>query len=74
MIGFRSVLQSLSKTQSTRRCFSAFVNHRNTDDNNEDTPFEFSKENYEKINELLGKYPNNYKESAVIPVLFIAQK
>jgi NADH dehydrogenase (ubiquinone) flavoprotein 2 len=50
------------------------VNHRNTDDNNEDTPFEFSKENYEKINELLGKYPNNYKESAVIPVLFIAQK
>ncbi len=56
------------------RAFSAFSNHRNTEDNNEDTPFEFTKENYEKIQELLNQYPSNYKESACIPVLFIAQK
>lgn len=31
------------------RTFSAFTNHRNTTDNNEDTPFEFTKENYEEI-------------------------
>ena len=50
------------------------MNHRNTEDNNEDTPFEFTKENYEKIEQLLAKYPANYKESACIPALFIAQK
>jgi NADH dehydrogenase (ubiquinone) flavoprotein 2 len=54
--------------------FSAFANHRNTQDNNEDTPFEFTKENYEEIQKLLAKYPTNYKESACIPALFIAQK
>jgi len=51
---------------------SAFVNHRDTEDNKEETPFEFTKENYEKIREIIAKYPPNYKESAVIPVLFIA--
>ncbi len=59
---------------SQRASFSAFANHRNTEDNNEDTPFEFTKENYEEIDKLLKKYPTNYKESACIPVLFIAQK
>lgn len=54
------------------RQFSAFANHRNTEDNNDDTPFEFTQENYEKIQDLLKKYPNNYKESACIPALFIA--
>jgi NADH dehydrogenase (ubiquinone) flavoprotein 2 len=71
------VLLSKQLSASSRvaaRPFSAFVNHRNTDDNNEDTPFEFTKENYEKIHDLLNKYPSNYKESAVIPALFIAQK
>ena len=54
------------------RSFSAFVNHRNTEDNNEDTPFEFTPENFEEIHKLLNKYPSNYKESAIIPALFIA--
>jgi NADH dehydrogenase (ubiquinone) flavoprotein 2 len=57
-----------------KRLFSAFVNHRDTEDNREDTPFEFTPENYEKINEIIGKYPSNYKHSAVIPLLFVAQK
>ena len=40
----------------------------------DETPFEFTEESYAAINELLTKYPSNYKCSAVIPVLFIAQK
>ena len=56
------------------RHFSVFVNHRNTDDNLEETPFEFTKENYEAINQIIAKYPSNYKHSAVIPLLFVAQK
>ena len=59
----------------TQQCsFSAFVNHRNTEENNDETPFEFTKESYEKVNKILTKYPANYRESAVIPVLFVAQK
>ena len=50
------------------------MNHRDTDDNVEETPFEFTEENYEKIKEKLSHFPENYKHSACIPVLFIAQK
>jgi NADH dehydrogenase (ubiquinone) flavoprotein 2 len=78
MIALRALLNkhmiaaSSARATISTRYFSAFSNHRNTEDNNEDTPFEFTKENYEKIQELLNKYPNNYKESACIPALFIA--
>ena len=54
--------------------FGAFANHRNTEDNLEETPFEFTAESYAAIEQLLPKYPDNYKSSAIIPVLFIAQK
>ena len=39
-----------------------FNKHRDTPDNNPDTPFDFTPENYEKINIILSKYPENYKE------------
>jgi hypothetical protein len=32
---------------------SHYVNHRNTIDNNEETPFDFTDENYKKIDEIL---------------------
>merc|ERR1712156_839289 len=54
--------------------FSAFANHRNTEDNLEESPFEFTEESYAAIENLLKKYPDNYKSSGVIPALFIAQK
>lgn len=57
-----------------RASFGAFPNHRNTDDNLEETPFEFNEASYAAIEVLLTKYPDNYKASAVIPVLFLAQK
>ena len=53
---------------------SAFVNHRDTDDNLEETPFEFTEDSYKQVYEKIGYYPDNYKHSAVIPVLLIAQK
>ena len=55
MIALRGLFNKLAlsstraATLSTSRYFSAFSNHRNTEDNNEDTSFEFTKENYEKI-------------------------
>ena len=55
-----------------RFSFGAFANHRNTEDNSEETPFEFTEESYAAIDTLLQRYPDNYKSSGVIPVLFIA--
>ena len=52
--------------------FSSFVNHRNSEDNLEQTPFEFTTDNYEQIRTIMARYPTNYKHSAVIPLLFIA--
>lgn len=54
--------------------FGSFVNHRDTADNLEESPFEFTEENYEQVRKHIAKFPDNYKHSAVIPVLFIAQK
>ena len=55
-----------------RAAFGAFPNHRDTEDNLEETPFEVNTESYAAIETLLTKYPDNYKSSAVIPVLFLA--
>ena len=69
----RSPMLLTRATQSIRP-FGAFANHRNTEDNLEESPFEFTEESYKAIDKLLDKFPENYKSSAVIPVLFIAQK
>jgi NADH dehydrogenase (ubiquinone) flavoprotein 2 len=58
----------------TVRAFSRYNQHRDTPNNNDSVPFEFSKENYQEINKVLSRYPSNYKMSAVIPLLHIAQK
>jgi hypothetical protein len=52
--------------------FSAYANHRDSEDNLPETPFEFTDESYAAIEVLKKKYPTNYKSSCVIPVLFIA--
>lgn len=70
----RSPYSSFMLVPKQQRMFGAFVNHRDTADNLEESPFEFTEENYEKVRIQLAKFPDNYKHSAVIPVLFIAQK
>ena len=37
-------------------------------------PFDFTLENYERVNTILAKYPSNYKQSACIPLLDLAQR
>lgn len=48
--------------------------HVETQDNMDSVPFEFSPESYSQLEIILQKYPSNYKKSAVIPALFVAQK
>lgn len=54
--------------------FDALATHKNTSYNNLDTDWEFTKESMDEIAVILKKYPPNYKRSAVMPLLFIAQK
>jgi NADH dehydrogenase (ubiquinone) flavoprotein 2 len=60
----RSTLQrSRSFVTSSRVTMSdQFNKHRHTPDNNDDTPFEFTEENMRKVETVLGKYPDNYKQ------------
>lgn len=73
---------SANVTKSTTRSFrssavvqsGAFVQHRDTDDNNNDTAFDFTPDNYERVHAVLDRYPENYKASAIIPLLDLAQR
>lgn len=40
---------------------SVYVNHRDTLDNNQNTPFDFTEENYKEVEEILVKYFFNSK-------------
>ncbi|KAH9785584.1 NADH dehydrogenase flavoprotein 2 [Citrus sinensis] len=48
--------------------------HLDSPDNNPDLPWKFSDTNKEKVKEILSHYPSNYKQSAVIPLLDLAQQ
>ena len=48
--------------------------HRNTPDNNPSIKFEFTPENLRRANEIIAKYPPQYKKAAVIPLLDLAQR
>lgn len=48
--------------------------HVNTEDNNVKNYFDFTPENYQRVNSILAKYPNNYKQSGIIPLLDLAQR
>ena len=50
------------------------LQHRDTEYNNLDTMWDFTPESYKQIDEILKKYPRNYKRSAVMPLLHLAQK
>lgn len=48
--------------------------HKDTADNNEDTYWDFSPENHTRANLILSRYPVNYKQAAIIPLLDLAQR
>ena len=70
---FARTAASLSRAPAIARFSNAAFIHDDTADNNKFTPFEFTKEDYKEIDVLMSKYPPNYKRSAVIPMLHLAQ-
>lgn len=70
----RCLVPAVLEQQQTRTFSDQFNKHRHTPDNNDDTVFDFTPENYDKVNIILSKYPENYKASATIPLLDLAQR
>nr|GMD25090.1 NADH dehydrogenase [ubiquinone] flavoprotein 2, mitochondrial [Ipomoea batatas] len=57
------------------RSFSTALNyHLDGPENNPDLPWEFTEANKRKAKEIISHYPSNYKQSAVIPLLDLAQQ
>ena len=48
--------------------------HRDTPDNNADTPFSFTPENKRRVDVILNNYPEGHKVAAMIPLLDLAQR
>ena len=71
------MLQRLAKGLINRNIYGfsgGYFSHRETGTNNDSTPFDFSADNYKEVQKILGKYPPNWKRSAIIPLLTLAQK
>jgi NADH dehydrogenase (ubiquinone) flavoprotein 2 len=51
-----------------------FNTHQETADNNAKVEFDFTPENHARAQEIISRYPPNYKQSAVIPLLDLAQQ
>ncbi|CAH2071938.1 unnamed protein product [Thlaspi arvense] len=61
-------------SQVSRGLSTALNYHLDSPDNKPDLPWEFSEANKSKVKEILSYYPSNYKQSAVIPLLDLAQQ
>jgi NADH dehydrogenase (ubiquinone) flavoprotein 2 len=48
--------------------------HRNTPENNPSIPFKFSEQNKQLIEEIIARYPPQYKKAAVMPLLDLGQR
>jgi hypothetical protein len=67
--------QRVTVSATAPRALSAGISvHRDEVHNREETPFEFTDENYAKIAEIRRRYPKNYAAAAVIPLLDLAQR
>lgn len=49
-------------------------NHRDTPENNSETPFDFTPENLKRVDGILSLYPDGHKTAAMIPLLDLAQR
>jgi len=59
--------------KSSVRSGGVFV-HRDTDENNPETPFEFTPENKKRVESILANYPEGHKQAAMMPILDLAQR
>jgi len=68
-----SGIRYFQTTSKTNGGGGIFV-HRDTPENNSDTPFTFTEENKARADAILSIYPDGHKRAAVIPLLDLAQR
>ncbi|KAM3075008.1 NADH:ubiquinone oxidoreductase 24 [Clarireedia jacksonii] len=66
--------QSRSFVTSSRLSSDALHVHRDTPENNASIPFKFTPQNEKLIEEILKRYPPQYKKAAVMPILDLGQR
>nr|XP_014122296.1 NADH dehydrogenase [ubiquinone] flavoprotein 2, mitochondrial [Zonotrichia albicollis] len=57
-----------------RNASGALFVHRDSPENNPDTPFEFTPDNLKRIDAIINNYPEGHKSAAVMAVLDLAQR
>ncbi|XP_062940774.1 NADH dehydrogenase [ubiquinone] flavoprotein 2, mitochondrial-like [Cynocephalus volans] len=67
-------IRNLHKTVVHNGAGRALFVHRDTPENNADTPFDFTPENYKRIEAIVKNYPEGHKAAAMLPVLDLAQR
>ncbi|KAF9436087.1 hypothetical protein BGZ76_004871 [Entomortierella beljakovae] len=71
---FRSIISKRAISTSQITLSDKLFVHRDTADNNSSIKFEFTPENKERANEILAKYPPQYKKGAIMPLLDLGQR
>ncbi|XP_076818581.1 NADH dehydrogenase [ubiquinone] flavoprotein 2, mitochondrial-like [Clavelina lepadiformis] len=81
MLGFlrqavtKTVQQSLRSFHATCVAHSgAKFTHVDTPENNSDITFDFTPENYKRIDAIMANYPEGHKVAAMMPILDVAQR
>eukprot|EP00252_Welwitschia_mirabilis_P000780 TRINITY_DN1074_c0_g1_i2.p1 TRINITY_DN1074_c0_g1~~TRINITY_DN1074_c0_g1_i2.p1 ORF type:complete len:259 (-),score=44.70 TRINITY_DN1074_c0_g1_i2:372-1148(-) len=69
-----AVALRLSASSGSRHFSTALNYHLDSPDNKPNMPWDFTDSNKERIKEILSHYPANYKQSAVIALLDLAQQ
>lgn len=57
-----------------RRVMSIVASHKDSEENNAKTKFEFTTENLKLAKEIIARYPVNCEQSAIMPLLDLAQR
>lgn len=63
-----------SSLRTATRNLSIVAVHRDIKEDNPNLPFEFNSENKKRADEVIAKYPPQYKKAAVMPLLDLGQR
>ncbi|EGD77541.1 NADH dehydrogenase flavoprotein 2 [Salpingoeca rosetta] len=66
----RSVATSSRSSMAAGKLFV----HRDSEENNDETPFKFTDSNMKRVEAIIGQFPPNHRSAACIPVLDLAQR
>ena len=67
-------IRNVPKTAVQNGAGGGLLVQRDTPENNPDTPFDLTPENYKRIEAIVKNYPEGHKAAAVLPVLDLAQR